>query len=91
MSEFLITYLHSIDERLLDYLDEDDELRHEVVKRLRYYASALLEVSITPGATAEDGADWFDLVGAFGGTDPVDPRRVAPPPQGRQRVRFDPY
>jgi hypothetical protein len=65
MSEFLVIYLDSIDERLLDYLDEDDELRPEVVKRLRYYASALLEGSITPFAVAEDWADWFDLTCAF--------------------------
>jgi hypothetical protein len=65
MSELLVTYLDSIDERLLDYLDEDDELRPEVVKRLRYYASALLEGSITPFAVAEDWADWFDLTRAF--------------------------
>ncbi len=65
MSEFLVTYLDSIDERLLDYLDEDDELRPEVVKRLRYYASALLEGSVTPAAVAEDWEDWFDLTKAF--------------------------
>ena len=65
MSEFLVVYLDSIDERLLDYLDEEDELRPEVVKRLRYYASALLEGSITPAAVAEDWADWFDLIRAF--------------------------
>ena len=65
VSEFLVVYLDSIDERLLDYLDEDDELRPEVVKRLRYYASALLEGSITPAAVAEDWADWFDLTRAF--------------------------
>lgn len=65
MSDFLVVYLDSIDERLLDYLDEEDELRPEVVKRLRYYATALSEGSITPAAVAEDWADWFDLVGAF--------------------------
>ncbi len=65
VSEFLVVYLDSVDELLLDYLDEEDELRPEVVKRLRYYASALLEGSISPGAVAEDWADWFDLVGAF--------------------------
>ncbi len=65
MSDFLVTYLDSIDERLLEYLDENDELRPEVVKRLRYYASALLEGSITPAAVVEDWADWFDLVPAF--------------------------
>ena len=65
MSEFLVTYLDSIDERLLDYLDENDELRPEVVKRLRYYTSALLEGTIMPAAVAEDWADWFDLAPAF--------------------------
>jgi hypothetical protein len=33
MSKFLVTCLGSIDERLLDYLDEDEELRLEVVDR----------------------------------------------------------
>ena len=65
VSQFLVVYLDSIDERLLDYLDEDDELRPEVVKRLRYYATALLDGSITPAAVAEDWADWVDLTQAF--------------------------
>jgi hypothetical protein len=30
VSEFLVIYLDSIDERLLDYLDQDDELRPDV-------------------------------------------------------------
>jgi hypothetical protein len=45
LSRFLVIYLDAIDERLLGYLDEDDALRPEVVKRLLYYASALLEGS----------------------------------------------
>ena len=65
VSEFLVLYLDSIDDGLLDYLDEDDELRPEVVKRLSTYARALLEGSITPAAVAEDWADWFDLMQAF--------------------------
>jgi hypothetical protein len=65
VSEFLVTYLDSIDEHLLDYLDEEDELRPEIVKRLRYYATALLEGSIASTAMAEDWADWFDFVPAF--------------------------
>ena len=65
VSEFLVIYLDSIDERLLDYLDEDDELRPEVVKRLRYYTTALLDGTITPAAVAEDWPDWYDLVRAF--------------------------
>ncbi len=65
VSEFLVGYLDSIEERLLDYLDEEDELGPEVVKRLRYYTTALLDGTITPTAVAEDWPDWFDLVGAF--------------------------
>jgi hypothetical protein len=65
VSEFLVLYLDSIDEGLLECLDEDDELRLDVVKRLRFYASALLDGSITASAVAEDWEDWFDLVGAF--------------------------
>jgi len=65
VSEFLVLYLDSIDAHLLDYLDEAEELRPEVVKRLRYYTTALLEGTITPAAVAEDWPDWFDLVEAF--------------------------
>jgi hypothetical protein len=65
MSEFLVTYLDSIDERLLDYLDEDEELRLDTVKRLRYYTSALLDGSLSPAAVTEDWADWCDLAPAF--------------------------
>jgi hypothetical protein len=65
MSEFLVVYLDSIDEHLLDYLDEDDELRLDTVRRLRYYTTALLDGSITPAALAEDWDDWFVLTSAF--------------------------
>jgi len=65
VSEFLVVYLDAIDERLLDYLDEEEELRLDTVKRLRFQTSALLEGSITPAAVAEDWADWFDLAPAF--------------------------
>jgi hypothetical protein len=65
VSDFLVVYLDSIDERLLEYLDEDEELRPEVVKRLCFYTSALQNGSITPAAVAEDRADWFDLTRAF--------------------------
>ena len=49
----------------MDYLDEDDELRLEVVKRLSYYTSVLLDGTITQAAVDDDWAEWFDLVGAF--------------------------
>jgi len=65
VSDFLVTYLDSIDERLLEYLDEDEELKLEAVKRLRFYTSALLEGSITPDHVMEDWPDWYQLVPAF--------------------------
>jgi len=34
VNDFLVTFLDSIDERLLEYLDEDEELRLDVVQRL---------------------------------------------------------
>ncbi len=65
VSDFLVVYLDSIDERLLEYLDEDDELKLDAVKRLRFYTSALLEGSITPDHVMEDWPDWYALVPAY--------------------------
>jgi hypothetical protein len=65
MNDFLVSYLDTIDERLLEYLDEDDELSLDAVKRLRLYASALLAGSVTPDHLAEDWSDWFHLAPAF--------------------------
>jgi hypothetical protein len=36
MSDFLVVYLDSIDEQLLEYLDEDDELKLDAVQRLTF-------------------------------------------------------
>jgi len=55
VSDFCVTYLDSIDKRLLEYLDEDDELKLDAIQRLRFYTSALLEGSITPEHTEEAG------------------------------------
>jgi hypothetical protein len=65
VNDFLFTYLDSIDEQLLEYLDEDDELKLDAVKRLRFYTSALLEGSISPDHVMEDWPDWYQLVPAF--------------------------
>ena len=65
VNDFLVTYLDSIDDRLLEYLDEDEELRLDTVKRLRFYTTALLDGSITSAAVAEDWPDWFHLAPAF--------------------------
>jgi hypothetical protein len=68
VNDFLFTYLDSIDERLLEYFDEDDELKLDAVKRLRFYTSALLEGSISPDHVMEDWPDWYQLVPAFTAT-----------------------
>jgi len=65
VSKSLVVYLDSIDERLLAYLDRDEELRLDTVRRLRLYTSALLNGSIGPTDVAEDWPDWFDLASAF--------------------------
>ena len=68
MNDFLVSYLDAIDERLLEYLDENDELNLDTVQRLYFYTSALLASSITPDHPdhiAEDWPDWFQLAPAF--------------------------
>ena len=67
MNDFLVTYLDSIDERLLEYLDDDDDLKLDVVQRLRFYTSALLTGSVTPDHVVEDWPDWFQLAPALRG------------------------
>jgi hypothetical protein len=64
-SDSLVVYLDSIDERLLEYLDEDEELKLDAVQRLRFYTTALLDGSITPDHVMEDWSDWYVLVPAF--------------------------
>jgi hypothetical protein len=62
---FLVAYLDSIDEALLQYLDDNDELSLDTVKRLRLYTGALLDGSVTPAHLTEDWPDWFHLAPAF--------------------------
>jgi hypothetical protein len=65
VNDFLVTYLDSIDERLLEYLDEDDELKLDAIQRIRFYTTALLDGSIHPDHVMEDWPDWYQLVPAF--------------------------
>ena len=65
MNDVLVTHLGTIDERLLFYLDEDDEMMFDTVERLRSYTTALLDASITPAVLVTKWSDWFDLVPAF--------------------------
>jgi hypothetical protein len=65
MNEYLPVLLGSIDERFLDYLDEDGEMLVDTVRRLRLYTNALLSGSISPAAVAEDWDDFYDLIPSF--------------------------
>jgi hypothetical protein len=65
VNDLLVVYLDSIDERLLEYLDEDEELKLDAIQRIRFYTSALLEGSITPDHVVEDWPDWYQLASAF--------------------------
>ena len=80
MNDFLVSYLDAIEERLLEYLDDEGELKLEVVQRLRFYTSALLNGSLSPDNVVQDWADWFQLVPAFVaayGTDELKEAEVA--------------
>ena len=65
VNDFLVMYLDSIDERLLAYLDEDEELKLEAVQRLTFYTSALLEGWITPRHVVRGLAGLVSLVPAI--------------------------
>lgn len=65
MNDDLMTYLDSIDERLLGYLDEDEELPPNTVKRLHHYVVALADGSITPAHVMEDWPDFSRLAVTF--------------------------
>jgi hypothetical protein len=65
VNDFLVTYLDSIDEHLLECLDKEDELKLDAVQRLRFYTSALLDGWISPKHAVEDWPDWYQLVPAF--------------------------
>ena len=70
----------AIDEQLLENLDDEGELKLDVVKRLRFYAGALLEGSVTPSHIVEDWPEWFQLAPAFVaayGTDELKEAEVA--------------
>jgi len=64
VNDFLVVYLDSIDEQLLEYLDEDDELKLDAVQRLRFYTTASWTVR-SPGPRRGRLADWYQLVPAF--------------------------
>jgi hypothetical protein len=65
MNDFLVTYLDTIDERLLVYVDDRDELSDEVVGRIREYVVDLLEGAVSPAEIFEAWGDWYHLTPAF--------------------------
>ncbi len=65
VNDVLVNHLSTIDERLLFYLDEDDEMMFDTVERLRDYTSALLIDSITTTALNDEWPDWYYLAPAF--------------------------
>jgi hypothetical protein len=83
VNDFLVTYLDTIDERLLDYLDEDDdELPLALVARLRGITSALLDGGLTPAQVTGEWVDYFALSGAFVaayGSEDLEARELAAP------------
>ncbi|MGA3354685.1 MAG: hypothetical protein ABSD85_16120 [Acidimicrobiales bacterium] len=61
VNNFLISYLDAIDEQLLEYIDDDDELKLDAVQRLRFYTSALLDVHshrTVSWRTGRTGSNW---------------------------------
>jgi hypothetical protein len=61
VNDFAVVCLDSIQEYLLEYLDEDDELKLDAVQRIRFYTTALLDGSITQDHVMEDWPDWYQL------------------------------
>jgi hypothetical protein len=64
-NDLLVRYLSSIDKRLLEYLDDDEDLSVETTGRLLTYTTDLLAGTLTASGLAAAWGDWFDLVGAF--------------------------
>lgn len=65
MAENLVTHLGAVDERLVGYLDEEKNLSSEAVQRLRRFAVAMSEGSMTPELALEDWPDFYPLAAAF--------------------------
>jgi hypothetical protein len=64
-NDFLVTYLGIVDDGLLKYLDDADELSLDVVEGLQEWALALLDGSITPASLRLEWPEWFHLASAF--------------------------
>lgn len=61
----LVTHLDAVDGELAGYLDEAGNLSDETVRRIRRFAVAMSEGSMTPGLALDDWADFYPLAAAF--------------------------
>lgn len=61
----LVTYLDTVDEGLVDYVDDRKNLSSDTVRRLQRFAVAMSEGSMTPGLAREDWPDFYPLAAAF--------------------------
>lgn len=64
-NDLLVRYLESIDKRLLDYLDVDEDLSEATTGRLQSCVSDLLAGAMTTDELRVQWPDWFPLVSAF--------------------------
>ena len=65
VADDLVTYLDAVDEGLVDYVDDQQNLSSETVRRLQRFAVAMSEGSMTPGLAREDWPDFYPLAAAF--------------------------
>lgn len=65
VADDLVTYLDTVDESLVDYVDDGKNLSADTVRRLQRFAVAMSEGSMTPGLAREDWPDFYPLAAAF--------------------------
>ena len=65
VADDLVTYLDTVEEGLVDYVDDRKRLSSDTVRRLQRFAVAMSEGSMTPGLAREDWPDFYPLAAAF--------------------------
>lgn len=65
VADDLVTYLDTVEEGLVDYVDDRKCLSSDTVRRLQRFAVAMSEGSMTPGLAREDWPDFYPLAAAF--------------------------
>jgi hypothetical protein len=64
-TSLLATYLDSLDQRMLGYVDDNGQLRVETAGHLHRYIVALVEDAASPHWVLENWRDFYDLVTGF--------------------------